>query len=635
MNSRKIFFLFFVFFINQLPGQEASKDTIYKLHNVEVIDIRAKKFNSGFKVNEFEKDILNSFNGKSIADVLISASGVNIKTYGPGGLSSISIRGGSSSHTSVLWNGINIQSPMNGGINLSTIPIDLLEDASIQFGGSGALVGSGSAFGVLRLSSSSALKKEKSVFFSSSLGSFSNYRVALGSKFHINNSLFSIKGFYQDSENNFEFINTNKYGKPRENQTNSAYKQYGFVLDNKTLVNDNLVFLGSVFYQNYNKNIQTKMSDYIPSEANQVDDNLMISTIFKYSKNDINLNIKNALISTGLLFLNPKSPDPKSDNSSFSYIAEIEGNISTKDNQDLNVALNYTYDNASSSGYSNKKFRNRISSIAAYKLSNLWQKINLVFSLREEIVDGKFNPIQYSIGADGNIISFLDFHSNIGRVYRVPTLNDIYWMDSGFAVGNPDLEDEYGWSSDFGISQKINLRKINLSFSQTVFYNYLKNIIVWTPNETGKWKPENENYGRSRGLELEFRAEINVRESVFSLNESYSYTDAETSKNGSKWNKQIYIPKHNSNTILSWKHKKISSNFSINYYSKRFIDKTTTYLDAYIIGDFNISYKIVFKIIDIDLGVSAKNIWDTEYQVSSDYAMPMRNYILTAKFTIN
>jgi len=113
MIFRKITFTVFVLFLHIVAfGQ--SLDSLNTLENVEVVDTRAKQYNIGFKVDEINRGLLKSFEGFSISDVLSSASNVNIKTYGPGGLSSISIRGGSSNHTAVLWNGINLQSPMNG-----------------------------------------------------------------------------------------------------------------------------------------------------------------------------------------------------------------------------------------------------------------------------------------------------------------------------------------------------------------------------------------------------------------------------------------------------------------------------------------------------------------------------------------
>jgi iron complex outermembrane receptor protein len=636
MNFKKTTFLIFVFFLHLMVNGQ-SIDSLNTLENVEVMDTRAKQYSIGYKVNELDKSLLKSFVGNSISDVLTSASNVNIKSYGPGGLSSISIRGGSPNHTAVLWNGINLQSPMNGGLNLSALPMDLLGDVSLQMGGSGALVGSGAAFGVLRLSSSSILEKKNSAFISTSVGSFSNYRGALGTNFYLGNSIFSIKGFYQESENDFEFVNTAKFGSPTEKQTNSAFNQYGFVLDNKTLINENLVFLGSVFYSEYDKDIQTLMSDYKPSEANQVDRNVLISSIFKYSKDKLNLNFKNAFIDAKLDYTDPSSVDSESVNKSNSFISELESTYTASENQSIYSALNYTYETAQSSGYIENPNRNRFSAIAIYKLTNIWERINMAFSLREEVIDSDFTPLQYSVGVDGDILSFLSFNYNLGKVYRIPTMNDLFWKETGFAVGNPNLVNEFGYTTDFGLVQDFKLGALHLKLEQTVYYNEIDNLIVWQPRSSdGKWEPINKNKGRAKGVELGITTTIELGLSELGIKESYAYNDATTTDdNGKTWQRQVYSPEHNSNTSVWWKYKDLRANFLLNYYSLRNVDNSGNTLPAYTLGDFSLGYSFITERLRIDLTGKINNIWDTQYQVTNGYAMPLRNYMVSAKFSIN
>ena len=41
--------------------------------------------------------------------------------------------------------------------------------------------------------------------------------------------------------------------------------------------------------------------------------------------------------------------------------------------------------------------------------------------------------------------------ANIGRSFRAPSFNDLYWPDDGFAYGNPDLKPETATNMDFGL----------------------------------------------------------------------------------------------------------------------------------------------------------------------------------------
>ena len=80
-------------------------------------------------------------------------SPIFIKSYGLGSLATTSFRGGSASHTAILWNGFNLGSPMNGQLDLSLVPVSLANNVSIQYGGAGALWGSGAVGGAILLNS--------------------------------------------------------------------------------------------------------------------------------------------------------------------------------------------------------------------------------------------------------------------------------------------------------------------------------------------------------------------------------------------------------------------------------------------------------------------------------------------------
>ena len=49
---------------------------------------------------------------ENLADILSKETPIYIKSYGPGSLSTISIRGAGASHTQLYWNGIAINPPL-------------------------------------------------------------------------------------------------------------------------------------------------------------------------------------------------------------------------------------------------------------------------------------------------------------------------------------------------------------------------------------------------------------------------------------------------------------------------------------------------------------------------------------------
>ena len=76
-----------------------------------------------------------------------------LKNYGPGQLSSITLRGTSARHTAVLWNGFNINLPSLGEADFSLLPVSGTTQIEIQPGPAGATYGNGAVGGTVRLSS--------------------------------------------------------------------------------------------------------------------------------------------------------------------------------------------------------------------------------------------------------------------------------------------------------------------------------------------------------------------------------------------------------------------------------------------------------------------------------------------------
>ena len=78
----------------------------------------------------------------SLADILSQSTSIFIKSYGRGTMATASFRGSSPSHTQVLWNGININSPMLGQVDFSMIPSFFVDDMTLWHGASSVNVDS-------------------------------------------------------------------------------------------------------------------------------------------------------------------------------------------------------------------------------------------------------------------------------------------------------------------------------------------------------------------------------------------------------------------------------------------------------------------------------------------------------------
>ncbi len=72
----------------------------------------------------------------SLSDLISEYTPVFIKSYGHGSTATASFRGTAATHTQVLWNGMNLNSPMRGIADLSLLPVFFTDDVYLLHGGS-------------------------------------------------------------------------------------------------------------------------------------------------------------------------------------------------------------------------------------------------------------------------------------------------------------------------------------------------------------------------------------------------------------------------------------------------------------------------------------------------------------------
>jgi vitamin B12 transporter len=119
---------------------------------------------------------------RSVAELLSTAPGVTLRQTGPGQLAALSLRGASADESLVLLDGIPLQGPGGGAIDLSTLPSSLLEKMVVSRGVLGAQLGAGALGGAVQLvprePSAAALDSGHELGISLSGGSFGTAQLA-------------------------------------------------------------------------------------------------------------------------------------------------------------------------------------------------------------------------------------------------------------------------------------------------------------------------------------------------------------------------------------------------------------------------------------------------------------------------
>jgi len=115
---------------------------------------------------------------KSVEDLLSDTVGVNVRRFGgPGRPAEISIRGSSASQVVILLDGVRLNSAQSGGVDLSTIPADLIERIEVLRGGGSVQVGSDAVGGVVNIITKRATGEPRTTLKGSG-GSFTTWKGA-------------------------------------------------------------------------------------------------------------------------------------------------------------------------------------------------------------------------------------------------------------------------------------------------------------------------------------------------------------------------------------------------------------------------------------------------------------------------
>ena len=122
--------------------------------SIPQVEIRAERLifaHNGLKINELDSTAQVFFT--NLTDVFADGRlGIWAAQNGPGSLSTLSARGSGGNRTAVVWNGLPLQSTMNGVADGSLLSYFENDKISVQTGGASSLAGSGSVGGTINLS---------------------------------------------------------------------------------------------------------------------------------------------------------------------------------------------------------------------------------------------------------------------------------------------------------------------------------------------------------------------------------------------------------------------------------------------------------------------------------------------------
>ena len=294
-----------------------------------------------------------------------------------------------------------------------------------------------------------------------------------------------------------------------------------------------------------------------------------------------------------------------------------------------------------------------ITSTFSLKFFNTQKTFTAIGSIRDEYVDHEFTPFTYSASLNYKPIKFITINSSYSKNYNLPTFNDLYWMPGG----NPDLKEETGWSSDFGIDLKVGSENHEINFNTSFFNNFVENMVIWLPTTSTFWTAENVEKLWSTGLETSLKYDLRLESVQLGLNVFYTYIKSmyvdeklnifnalehtihndyyqnTTDYNG---NQLLYTPEHKGGIIFSSAYKWFRMRYNHCLVGKRYITQdNNNSVDSYQVGNLSLGGQVRIKTSQLNIQFKINNIWNQTYEVMAFYAMPLRYYSLSLSYNFN
>lgn len=609
-------------------ADEPVPDTVVLLDEFVVNARRIDRYSAGLLVSSVDLKAYETQPDLTLSGYLSSQSAIFIKTYGAGGLASISIRGTAPQHTGVYWNGFSINPPNIQMADLSLFPLFLFSRVDIVSGGSSALFGNGSMGGSVHLNSQEG-GPENQLRATTGLGQFNDKLLALKAGFFIKRLQYSGSMWYNNAENEFKYINTAKFGNPQERLTNADAKNFGMIQELKFAVTNSHQLRGGIWYQDKEAGIPPSMT-MLRSVARQHDRQQRGYLQWDYSSENFSQTIKTAYNRDFLRYAD-SSINLDSRIETGVWISEVESAIKLLNSTRLSAGLNAQAFNAAVDAYMDdvNPFQFSVFMLASHEFPELpW---TITAGIRKEFhSDFQHIPPAVSLGGAGKFIKNLNGRFNLSTNYRIPTLNDRYWQPGG----NAGLKPESGINGEAGLDLKLDKEKLASLVSGTIFISRIKNWITWLPAIEGYWKPENVEGVFIYGVELKAQNGFEIQETKHRT--EFIWACTRSIYGASNFSEildspqLIYTPVF-TGTLgyhLSWKQWMLHYNHQ--YTGERYTDRANTNrLPAFHSGNGGLTKTTSFKNIKLSVNLLARNIWNQKYQVIEFRPMPGRSLYIS------
>lgn len=637
-----------------------------KTYHIEEVSVSAQRIRKEvIPVQMLAGEELQKLSVHSVADAIRYFSGIQIKDYGGiGGLKTVNIRGLGTQHVGVFYDGVQLGNAQNGQIDLGRFSLDNMEAVSLYNGQKSAIFQSAKDFA-----------SAGSIYMTArhpSFGEGQNYRLKgtfkTGSFGLVNPSVLlehrlskqvsgslSAEYMYTSGKYKFRYRQKNGYDitETRKNGDVEAIRaEYGLFGDMQ-----GGEWKAKAYLYNSERGLPgaavRETGDFV-HEDRQWDTNFFLQGFFRKHWGNYSLQTNGKYAYDYLHYLS----DPRLDVTTMyvnNHYRQHELYFSAANMLNIlpfwsaDVSVDFQW-NKLNADLVNFVYPCRYTALVAAATALHFERFKLQASLLGTFVHEttkvpnaaagdkhKYTPTvvaswQPFKNEDLNLRAFYK------KIFRMPTLNDLYYT----FIGNIDLNPEYTTQYDIGVTYSRKFRggyPARLEFQADAYYNEVTDKIVAMPTSNQfRWTMVNLGYVEMRGVDVALQTEWHLLKDLkANLRVNYTYEKAQdfTDAKSDYYGGQIpYIPWHSGSAVLNLSYRDWDMNYSFIYTGERYESSANipeNYAKEWYTNDLSLSRRLHWKKMLWKLTAEVNNVFNQQYEVVQWYPMPGINF----RFVIN
>lgn len=637
----RIHYIILLFFIAISTHAQTSRlDSVHTIRDVAVVGVRPHYLTPS---QTLSGAALQDLSTTSVADALKYFSGVQIKDYGGlGGLKTVNVRSLGSQHVGVYLDGIRITNAQNGQIDLGRYSLSNMESVALYNANRNERLQSASEYASAatvylqtRRPDSTALTVEYGT------GSFGLQK--LKAYFSFRNILF-VDAEYQRTDGDYPFrfqsASEDTVGK-RRNSDISFYRleAAGFYKG----------FTAHAYFYSSERGLPgpvvRRLSDQWDSTDRQWDRNFFLQATYRHTWGSFALKTNLKYAYDWLRYLQDPSTNAAAMHCDNHYRQQdLYASVSAAWNSSwlsLTASTDLRWSDLTTNVYRSAYVyrldsKSLLSAIASYRgfegnIALLYTHIgdHSARSAQSAAALSRFTPM-FLASWHRRAFTVRAFHK---RIFRAPTLNDLYYT----LVGNAQLRPEYTSQFDLGVDYKD--RHLHLALD--AYYNRIEDKIVAIPMKSQfRWSMV--NFGLVKSLGLSATAGYDRTWGKFSASANANYTcqrdcDYSAPHDPEYRNTIPYSPLHSASLIVDLSYDGWSLCTSWLYTGDRFAlisNNRDDMLGAWQTVDLKLNKRFRIRRHSVQATIECNNLCDSRHEVVKRYPMPGRNWKATLQWQL-